>query len=181
MLIAAAALALGAAGCAPGGSGPNRLAGFKNVRLPESLTADTADLTIEGNIKRDGPVHLDLSTIRSMPVTSFETHDPWDKKTQKYTGVLLVDLLDYIGLEESAASVEVTAANDYKVPIRISDLRRYDYLLAYMIDDVLLTENDGMVKKGKLMVEINFAKHKDMDVETYKNQLVWQTIAISVR
>ena len=180
-LLAALCTALAVSACGEEEKEQDRLIGFEKVTLPNGLTAETADLSIAGKTGRDGPVYLDLKTVMAMPVTSFETHDPWDEKKQKYTGVSLIDLLEFVGIDDSSESIEVIAANDYEVSIRLADLRRYQYLLAYMIDDVLLVESENLEKKGKLMVEINFSGNEEIDIDIYKNQLVWQVKTVIVR
>ncbi|HEC62422.1 MAG TPA: hypothetical protein ENI27_09275 [bacterium] len=180
-LLATLCTALAVSSCGEEEKEQDRLTGFEKVTFPNGLTAENADLSIEGKTGRNGPVYLDLKTVMAMPVTSFETHDPWDEKRQKYTGVSLIDLLEFVGIDDSAESVEVIAANDYEVSIRLADLRRYQYLLAYMIDDVLLVESENLEKKGKLMVEINFSGNEEIDIDIYKNQLVWQVKTVIVR
>ncbi len=155
---------------------------IKEIILPDDLTADTADFKVEGNISRPESVYLDVETITAFPEISFTAHDLWDNRDRKYTGASLIQLLDAVGMDESATAVEVFAENDYHVPIRISDLRTYEYILCYRIDDVLLDgATESLQNKGSLVIAINFHKHPDMDVDVYKNQLVWQVTRMIIQ
>ena len=153
--------------------------GFSDIELPASLQEEDADLIIEGMIDPE-TVYLDLETITSFPKTSFTSYDPWDKKEYTYTGVSIIEMLEYLNVSPSAVKIEVQAENDYMAPIGVEDLKRYEYILAYELDGALLGTEESLTKKGKLMVAINFEKHHDIDVEVYKNQLVWQVNHIFV-
>ena len=180
-------MTLGLANCDKKSTGPQsgsssvQTAAFEKVGLPDGITETAADLVIKGKIAKANPVLLDLATIMQFPKISFTTFDPWDEKDQKYTGVSLISLLEYLQMDESADHIEVIAMNDYQVPIRVEDLRKYEYVLAYEIDGVLLKDSASMQKKGVLMIELNFDKHKDIDVEIYKSHLVWQAGTIIVK
>ena len=154
--------------------------GFDRVQLPGNLTAATADLSVEGRLRGGKPIYIDLESIKKMPAISFTTDDPWDKAERKYTGVSLRDLLDYLGVEDQATSLQVIAANGYESFIKLEDIRRFEYILCYMEDEVLLTEQADVVNRGSLIIAINFDKHKDVSIELFKHQLVWQVIKFIV-
>jgi hypothetical protein len=152
--------------------------------LPEGLTKETADLQIRraaGATSPDatsGPVFLDLGTLRSLPATTFETYDPWDEKRERFTGVSLYRLLEWTGALDEESDITVIAENGYESQIKVTDLRRYGYILAYMIDDVYLGEAEDLTKKGTFVIAINFDEHTDLPVEIYKSHLVWQVAEI---
>ena len=93
---------------------------------------------------------------------------------------MLNELIRFLGIGDSATYIEVIAANKYKIPIRLSDLEKYEYLLAYKIDGELLIHSKKLTRKGAMVIAINFDKHTELDVEIYKNQLVWQVKSIIV-
>ena len=154
---------------------------FDVIKLPQNINSESADLTVKGLVKTAKPAYLDMETIRALPQRTFTTYDPWDKKTQKYTGVEIYDLLNYLRLEKSATYIEVIAANDYRIPIMIEDLEKYDYILSYMVNGTLYPENKAYKRKGSLAVAINFDGNKDLDIEVYKHQLAWQVVMIIVK
>jgi hypothetical protein len=153
---------------------------FSAVTLPQNISPEEAVLTVSGKIK-NGPVYLDMETVMRMPQISFIIDDPWDKKRQEYSGVPLYAFLRFLGMEEDAEYIELSAANGYKVSVKARDLQRYEYILAYKIDGTLLTESEEYTSKGNVIVALNFEKDEDIDVEIYKSQLVWQLEAIRVR
>ncbi len=160
--------------------GPAEMIGSEKVMLPQNLTEATADLIVEGKMAGANPKYLDLKTIMAFPKKTFSAYDPWDKKEQKYTGVSLSDLLDFLGAEETVKYVEVIAGNNYRIPIRIEDIRRFEYILCYMIDDTLFVERESIKSKGSLIIAINFDKHRDLDIGVYKHQLVWQVVKLKI-
>ena len=167
-------LVMGMVGCSGSHGGNEPGEEFSAVELPEKITEETAALIIEGRLKHEEKVLLDLETIMQYPAESFTSIDPWDGERHEYSGVPLYEMLDYFGLEEGVDAVRVTAENGYEVDIRLEDLKKYGYLLAYKIDGKRPREAEGLTKRGDLMVAIDFDAHEGLDPEVRKHQLVWQ-------
>lgn len=161
-------------------SDDGELAGFREVGTG-SASAQSADLTIGGAIAGGAPIYLDLETVRAYPKTQFRATDPWTEGVHLYQGVHLSQLLQFLGIEPEASVIEVHATNDYSAVIRRSDLENYRYILAYGVDGELFTEIDGMENRGTYVIAIDFESHRELDVEVYKHQLVWQVDEIRVR
>jgi hypothetical protein len=149
-----------------------------DIKLPQGLTEETADLIVTDLSGRK--ILLNLAILRELPAVEFVTYDPWDEKRERFSGVSLLGLLRSLEVVMDADSIMVIAGNGYEIPIKMTDLKRYEYILAYMIDGQMLQETEHMVKKGKLIIAINFGKHPDIPVEVYKNQLVWQVRQIAL-
>ncbi len=168
-------------GCSGGNGGSAELReGFGAVELPDSLTVKTADLIIDGSANRDASVYLDLKTIMQYPAESFTSIDPWDGERHEYTGVPLYEMLYYFGIVDGADAVRVKAENGYEVDIRLGDMKKYGYLLAYKIDGQLTGETEGLTNRGDLMVAIDF-DDEELDPEVRKHQLVWQVSRVVVQ
>ncbi len=147
-----------------------------DVKLLSEVSAETADLKVTGG--SGDPFFLSVAAIRKLPSVTFETYDPWDEKRERFTGVPLYALLNWLGLAREADHIPVVAGNGYESLIKVSDLQRYEYILAYMIDGEYRGETQALTKKGRLVIAINFDKHADISVDVYKNHLVWQVIEI---
>ena len=147
-----------------------------DIEFPSQLTEETADLIIT-DVSGDARL-LDLATIQDLPSVSFETVDPWDEKRERFTGVPLYRLLKSLDMIRDTDDIIIVAENGYEARIKISDLQRYEYILAYMIDGKNLGETEELTRKGKLIIAINFDKHADISIEVYKNHLVWQVAGI---
>ena len=154
---------------------------FPSATLPAGLAADTADLIITGKIKQAEPLLLDMKTIKSLPAITFSSVDPWDGKVHQFTGVLLEGILDWIGIEDSAYSLVLTARNQYSVPIRREDYERYGYIIAYAMDGKEFSADPDDKKRGPLAIAIDFTKNKDLAQEVYKHQLLWQLHEIQIQ
>ena len=141
-----------------------------------------ADLVVRGKVGREGIVILDLQTIMSFPPTTFRTIDPWDKeqKEHSFTGVLLKDLLARLGIRDDAKVLVLTAKNNYTIPVERKDYEEHGSIIAWMMDGKLLATDPALRKRGPLAVAIDFAGNKDLPVEIYKHQLIWQLADILV-
>lgn len=165
---------------ADGGAGAESLSIKQLAELSAKLDPESADLVVKGKLANLNPALFDLATLKQLPATSFITTNHWTGAKEKYTGVAFIDLLMLLGLEASATSVEVLAINDYRINIRISDLKKYEYVLSYALDDKDYAEHEPAKNKGPIAVAINFDKHPELDRDIYKHQLVWFVNAIIV-
>jgi hypothetical protein len=149
--------------------------------ISSTIDPDKIELTVKGKINKRNPVHFDLKTFLQLKTSSFITKDHWTGEPTEFTGISFIGLLELLGLESTASYVDVIASNDYKVSIKISDLKNYDYLLAYKLNNKLYSEHDPKDDKGPIAIAINFDKHPELDWEIYKHQLVWFVETIIVQ
>ena len=152
----------------------------KIIVLSAKLNSNSADLIIEGKINTPNPAFFDLATLKKIPPHSFEVINRWTGAKEKYTGVAIIDLLNILGLDGTASSIEVLAANEYRISITLKDLRRYEYILSYKLNDIMYSEHQPKYNKGPLAIAINFDKHPEIDREIYKHHLVWFVSTIVV-
>jgi hypothetical protein len=155
--------------------------GFASVAPPEGLSAETADLVLRGRIGRPEPLLLDLKTIMAFPQASFTTIDPWDGKEHRFTGVSLAGLLAWAGIEPGASSLALTARNKYSIPIKREDYEKRGYIVAWAMDGQAFSAESATRKRGPLAIAIDFSRNKDLPVELYKHQLLWQLADIQVK
>jgi hypothetical protein len=156
-------------------------AGFSAVPIPTGLTQETADLAIRGRISGSGTVFLDLNTIMALPRITFTTVDPWDGKIHEFTGVLLADVMAWLGIDVGATSLMLTANNKYSIPIKRVDYEHHRYIIAYMIDGKDFSADPSTRRRGPLAIAIDFSASRQLDQEIYKHQLVWQLSEILVQ
>lgn len=155
--------------------------GFTGITLPENIPPEKIVLTVKGKIRKATPALFDLKTIRSFQPVTFTTFDPWDQQEQTYQGVPIIDVLEFLEMDESAEDIEVVAKNEYTIVINIKDLRRYNHIFSYAMNDKLYKEYEGSQNKGPLAIAIDFSGNSDIDIEIYKHQLVWLVDTVTVR
>jgi len=145
------------------------------------IAPDKVELTVKGKINKLSPARFDLDTLMKLKSAYFETTNHWTGQKEKFTGVSFISLLQFLGLDASASNVEVIATNSYRITIKISDLKKYDYLLSYKLNDKLYSEHDPKNDKGPIAVAINFDRHPELNREVYKHHLVWFVETIIVQ
>lgn len=149
-------------------------------KVPRGISAEAADLTVRGLIGPDSPVCLDAASVKSLPSRTFTCVDPWDNREHSFTGVLLSDLLERLGISPSASRITVTARNKYAIPIRRRDYERYEFILAWAVDGLPLEDNPAMKNRRPFCVAIDFGRFPELDPSILKHQLVWQVLDILV-
>ncbi len=145
--------------------------------LPKDVSASPVILTVSGKIgiknTPDSAV-FDAALLDTLPQHSFVTATPWFKTPVKFTGPLLRDLLQ--ALKASGSSIKATALNDYKINIPMTDVLKYDVILASQIDGKVISVRE----KGPLFVIYPFDSAQELKNLTYYSRSIWQLKALSV-
>ncbi|MBB4862394.1 hypothetical protein HNP46_001232 [Pseudomonas nitritireducens] len=90
-------------------------------------------------------------------------------------GVRLSDLL--VGTpRHDAQYLRIEALNDYSALIPMSDLERFQPILAYRRDDQLI----GIAERGPLFIIYPMVDHPELRTQVYFNRTVWQVSRITV-
>ena len=94
-------------------------------------------LTMSGAIgarNKGKTLELDLASLEQMRRVRLEAAEPFLKRRVMFEGVLLSDLLAVAGVDDSATRVSLTALDDYKVDLKLADVRSSEMLLATKAD-----------------------------------------------
>jgi hypothetical protein len=145
----------------------------------QALAAPTgaAVLSIGGRVQRTNQGEravFDMTMLQAMPQHSFSTKTPWFSQARKFTGPLLRDLLAMVGA--SGATLRLGALNDYRIDVPTDDARRYDVMLARLIDDRPITVRE----KGPLFMIYPFDSDAGLRNALYYSRSVWQLATIDV-
>lgn len=135
-------------------------------------------LSIEGLINNcnDGfEVRFDLPMLESLPKRVIKTENPWEHGLVTYEGVLLRDVLDYVGADGQV--ITLTALNDYRAEIPVADARSIDVILAYKRDGEYMSVRE----KGPLFVVFPFTDNPKLSTEDRFAQSVWQVNKITLQ
>jgi len=90
-------------------------------------------VTVYGRIRLgDGErgLRLDLDALDAMGVVELSVTDPWLGERVAYSGVLVRDLLAYVGADTEATGIRVVAMDEYVAYIPMGTLYEYPILLA---------------------------------------------------
>ncbi|WP_346796175.1 molybdopterin-dependent oxidoreductase [Halomonas sp. Bachu 37] len=134
-------------------------------------------LKVTGNITHtntEDEAHFDRAMLRDLPLHEFATTTPWTEGTSVYSGPLLRDFLDRLGAE--GEQIHVQALNGYEAHIPLSDLDKYDVLLAMDRDGEAMPIRDY----GPLWVLYPFDHHEELLSEKIRFRAVWQVMHIHV-
>jgi hypothetical protein len=134
-------------------------------------------LSIGGRIQRANQgerAALDMAMIEALAQQSFTTKTPWFKQARKFTGPLLRDVLNLVGAQ--GPTLRITALNDYRIDVPSDDARRFEVVLARMIDDRPITVRE----KGPLFMIYPFDSDAALRNPLYYSRSVWQLKSIDV-
>lgn len=95
-------------------------------------------LTITGLVatKNTGSsISLDQTTIDRLGQVQVTVYEPWIKAETTFRGVWLADLMKVAAAASAAASLRITALDDYRVELTTADLRAGGILLATTAGD----------------------------------------------
>jgi hypothetical protein len=80
-------------------------------------------------------IALDQTTIDRLGQVQVTVYEPWIKAETTFRGVWLADLLKVVAAAPTAASLRVTALDDYRVELTAADVRAGGILLATKAGD----------------------------------------------
>lgn len=135
-------------------------------------------LTVQGMINECNTgleVHFDRALIESLPLTAIKTNNPWEHGAVTYQGVLMRDLLKYVGADGTTATI--SALNDYRADLTLADMQAYDVILAYKREG----EDLSVREKGPFFVVFPFSDVPALATESRYAQSVWQVNQITVK
>lgn len=135
-------------------------------------------LSVGGSLRhpnRDGRAVFDMAMLEKLPQVSFSTQTPWYPGARKFTGPLLRDVLALAGAQGQV--VEARALNDYRVVVPLEDARRYDVIVARLLDDKPMAVRD----KGPLFLIYPFDKHAELRNSVYYGRSAWQLTSLELR
>lgn len=133
-------------------------------------------LTISGEItvtNADGRAEFDREMLEALPQTAVRTLTPWTDDQVVFEGVLMRDLLAFVG--SRGETVKATALNDYAVSIPVSDFEEETVILA------IKRNGDYMPVRENGPLWIIYPLCDDLtDLDTH-SKMVWQLRWIEVR
>jgi hypothetical protein len=144
---------------------------------PLERPAGAVVLSIGGRLQRANEgerAALDMAMLEALPQHSFTTKTPWYKEPRRFTGPLLRDVLTLVGAQ--GATLRLGALNDYRIDVPADDARRYDVVLARLIDDKPIAVRE----KGPLFMIYPFDQHDALRKALYYSRSVWQLKTIDV-
>lgn len=135
-------------------------------------------LTLRGRVRipNQGEQALfDMPMVAALPQRDIVTRTPWYTTERKFTGPLLRDVLAAAGAQ--GQTIRAWALNDYRVDIPFDDVRRYDVVLARLLDGKPM----GVRDKGPLFVMYPFDTHPELRNAIYFSRCAWQLKALEVQ
>ncbi len=140
-----------------------------------SVTVAQTALTVqdaEGKIQK----RFTLSDLRALPQTDVRTANEFVDGTRDFRGPLARLVLDRSGGKD-AKTVTLTAANDYQVSITVSELRKYDAILALSMDGKALSKRG----KGPIWMIYPMSQHAELRDPVYNSRLIWQLVKMEYK
>jgi len=116
----------------------------------------------------------DMSGLKALPQRSFTTHTPWYQQPVTFTGPLVRDVLN--ASKVSGVTLTAMALDEYKSRIPLSDVNKFDVILAHSINGEPLNPKN----KGPLFIVYPFDSKKELQSVLYYQRSVWQLISLTV-
>ena len=145
----------------------------------DALQAPTgaAVLTVSGRIRNPnvgGNAVFDMPMLERLPHHEIHTRTPWYPEARRFSGPRLRDVLERAGAD--GVTVRAIALNDYRVDIPMEDARRYDVIVARLLDGAPMPVRE----KGPLFVMYPFDAVPALRTAVHYSRCIWQLQAIEV-
>jgi hypothetical protein len=135
-------------------------------------------LTVTGRVRQPNAgldAQFDMAMLERLQQHSFSTRTPWYPGPRKFTGPLLREVLEVCGAEGS--NLRAFALNDYRVDLPVDDAKRYDVIVARLLDDKPMAVRD----KGPLFIIYPFDAHAELRSTIYYSRSAWQLKTLEVQ
>ena len=123
-----------------------------------------------------GVMRFSRRDLAAMEQVEIRTGHDFIDGVATYRGPRAADLIAMIG-QTGASHVRLTAANDFWLDVELSELARYDAILALEENDRPLTLRD----RGPVMLMYPIDGHKELQDPGFNNRLIWQLRQIELR
>jgi len=117
-----------------------------------------------------------LADLHSLAQVEVHTGNEFVDGVRDFRGPLARDVLRLAGGQD-ATSVTLTAANDYQVEFKASELQKYNAILALSMDDKALSKRD----KGPVWMIYPMSEYAELRDPVYNSRLIWQLVKIGYR
>ncbi len=136
-------------------------------------SADDTILSVTGKVT-GGEINLTLEQIEAMGSASIVTTTPWHDGLTTFEGVPMVSFLDAVGAHGTTAYVH--ALNDFSIDIPLSDLTRFNAIMAFKTDG----EYMGIADKGPLFIVFPYDDAEEVRNALFYARSVWQIHTIEI-
>ena len=120
-------------------------------------------------------IKLSMADIKALPQHTFFSKSPWYQGRIKMTGPLIRDVLFKYKIKGEI--IEAQALDDYKTKIPISDVFKYNIVLAHTSNDFPLT----VKTKGPLWVVYPFDDNPELQAYKHYERSIWQLKTFTIR
>jgi hypothetical protein len=130
-------------------------------------------LVVTGKVA-GGEMNLTLAQIEAMGSARIVTTTPWHDGRTSFEGVPMARFLEAVGAHGTTAYVE--ALNDFSIEIPLSDLIRFDAILAFKTDGNYMEIAD----KGPLFIVFPYDDVEEVRNAQFYARSVWQIHSIEI-
>lgn len=120
------------------------------------------------------PIAVTDRALRSLPRSSFATSTIWTSGVQQFTGVPLLTLLAHYGIK--GKELELSAVNDYRVTIPMTEIGQRTPLVAYERNGKAMSARDY----GPLWLVYDYDGDAASRTQTAFSRSIWQLDQITV-
>jgi len=155
-----------------------RLAGVAALLLAFATPADAAAaediiLAVTGKVT-GGEINLTLAEIEAMGTARIVTTTPWHDGRTTFEGVPMARFLKAVGAYGTTAYVQ--ALNDFSIDIPLSDLTRFEAIMAFKTDGNYMEIAD----KGPLFIVFPYDDVEEVRNSLFYSRSVWQIHSIEI-
>lgn len=121
-------------------------------------------------------INITEAELLALPQITVRTRTTYTDGVVEFVGPLARDAIASIKTG-TATTVHLVAANDYAIDIPLSDLVKYDVILAMQANGKRLTRRD----KGPIWLMYPLDAHAELQDPVYNIRLIWQLTAMELR
>lgn len=146
------------------------------LMLGASPAAAGTLLTVRSAAQPGAEASFTEAELLAMHQVTIRTRTEFTNGVVEFVGPLARDAIAEVPMG-AATTIHLVAANDYAFDIPLSDIRKYDVILAMWANGERLSIRD----KGPIWLMYPLDDHTELQDPQYNNRLVWQLTAMELR
>lgn len=119
--------------------------------------------------------HLDRALLQSIGIKKLKTSNQYEPGSHVYEGVMLKDLLSFLGA--SGTTLVATALDGYSIEVPVHDAERYPVILAMKKNGKPMTVRE----KGPIWIIYPIDEFEELKDQKYSSRSIWQLNRIDVQ
>ncbi len=181
LLFCTLGLALGLAGCSTQEVPDQTYVVPPSINPGDPIPAPSEEvvLTVSGDLSVTNvgeTLQLDMPTLERLGLVKYSVMDPFLQEDTAYTGLVMSEFADVLGVTDPEQVFHIVALDDYRVDLTLADVQKWQILLATRTNDEYMNVDNS----GPTRIIFPYGTDPELDPVKYNDFWIWNIASIQI-